>query len=152
MQNYYYCRTDLYMCVCMCVFFWNRFMLCCVCVYIHNQVCVCFTRTQMYTEWGSQIWVKYHFLRDLLAPCFSQPKVLLIFTSLLYPCSPQANSSHDGRLFGRSLWPHQSLFRLSIPPHQRKNLYRGLTRPICLCTCMLGGGGQCSTYYVFTYV
>ena len=56
MQNYYYCRTDLYMNVCVCVYFLESLhVVLSVCVYIHNQVCVCFTRIQMYTEWGSQI-------------------------------------------------------------------------------------------------
>ena len=54
-------------CVCVCVCIFLEFVhvvlcVCGVCVYIHNQVCVSFTRTQMYTECGSQIRVKYHFL------------------------------------------------------------------------------------------
>ena len=62
-------------CVCVCACIFLEFVhvvlcVCGVCVYIHNQVCVSFTRTQMYTEWGSQIRVKYHFLWDLLPPQF----------------------------------------------------------------------------------
>ena len=64
-------KTDGSMCVCVCVcvcvcifleFVHVVLCVCGVCVYIHNQVCVSFTRTQMYTECGSQIRVKYHFL------------------------------------------------------------------------------------------
>ena len=144
------------MCVYVCIFLESLHVVLCVCIHSQSSLCLLYKDTNVH-------WMGFPDLSEI--PLFVRFTCPLLFPTegpidiyqliIYYIVSMLSPSKFKPRW--KAVWAEpvatSKPFQTLNSPTSKKNLYRGLTRPICLCTCMLGGGGDSviRIMYLLTY-